>query len=231
MLALQASIGAVNDLVDADVDGGRKPGKPIPRGVVGPRDAMAIAAGGLVIGLALCAPSGAATVAVAGVGVALGYVYDLRLSRTPWSWLPLAAALPLVPVFAWLGATGELPPALVPLIPIGIIAGGGLALANGIADLDRDIAAAVRTAAVRLAGRAWAADATAMSAALALAWLFAPGVVVVRVGGLALGSLLVIGGLILSRAPSASRRERGWELQAAGVGVVGLVWVAGIAAG
>jgi 4-hydroxybenzoate polyprenyltransferase len=231
MLALQASIGALNDLVDADVDAGRKPGKPIPRRVVRPREATAIAAGGLLVGLALCAPSGAATVVVAGVGVALGYVYDLRLSRTPWSWLPLAAALPLVPVFAWLGATGELPPALVPLIPIGTIAGGGLALANGIADLDRDLAAAVRTAAVRLAGRAWPADATAMSAALALAWLFAPGVVVVRVGGLALGSLLLIGGLILSRAPSASRRERGWELQAAGVGVVGLVWVAGIATG
>ena len=31
MTALQASIGALNDLVDAPSDRGRKPGKPIPR--------------------------------------------------------------------------------------------------------------------------------------------------------------------------------------------------------
>jgi len=230
MLALQASIGAVNDLVDAGVDAGRKPGKPIPRGIVGPGEARALAAGGLIAGLALALPSGPATVAVAAIGVGLGYVYDVRLSRTAWSWLPLAAALPLVPVFAWLGTTGEVPPALLPLIPIGIVGGGGLALANGIADLERDLAAGVRTAAVRLGRQAWIVDAAAMAAALALAWLFAPGVPPVRISGLGLGSLLVIGGLILSRTASAGRRERGWELQAAGVGVVGLAWVAGIAA-
>jgi 4-hydroxybenzoate polyprenyltransferase len=231
MFGLQASIGALNDVVDAETDAGHKPGKPIPRGVVTAAEAMVLAAGGLIVAVALAVPSGPATVAVAGGCLALGYLYDLRLSRTAWSWLPLAAALPLLPVFAWLGATGGVPPALLFLIPAGLVVGGGLGLANGIADLERDMATGVRTAAVRLGRRAWAADAAAMAAGLAVAWLIAPGSPTLRLGGLGLGSLLVIGGLGLSRARSAQRRERGWELQAAGVGVVALVWVAGIAAG
>ena len=41
MTALQVSIGTLNDLVDAPRDAGRKPGKPIPAGLVTPRDRSA----------------------------------------------------------------------------------------------------------------------------------------------------------------------------------------------
>jgi 4-hydroxybenzoate polyprenyltransferase len=234
MLALQASIGAVNDLADIDVDRGRKPGKPLPRGLVRPIEAKALAAVALVIGLGLSAASGPGTVAVAAAGVALGYLYDLRLSRTPWSWLPLAAALPLLPIHAWLGATGSIPAPLAILVPVAILAGAGLALGNGLADVERDEAAGVATAVVLLGrSRAWLVHAAALLAIVALAWVLGPG----RAGGgaevwpavTALGSGLVAGGVILERATSAGRRERGWELEAVGVAVLGIAWVAGIA--
>src|SRR4051794_32343851 len=44
MLGLQFCIGATNDLVDADLDAGRKPGKPIPAGWISRRAAAAVAA-------------------------------------------------------------------------------------------------------------------------------------------------------------------------------------------
>jgi 4-hydroxybenzoate polyprenyltransferase len=234
MLALQASIGAVNDLADVDVDRGRKPGKPMPRGVVRPIEARTVAAVALVLGLALSAVSGLGTAAVAAAGVGLGYLYDLRLSRTPWSWLPLAVALPLLPIHAWLGTTGSIPASLAILVPVAILAGAGLALGNGLADLERDEAAGVATAVVALGrGRAWLIHTAALLAVVVLAWAIGPG----RPGGeaalwpvvTALGSALVAGGVLLERGGSAARRERGWELEAVGIAALGMAWVAGIA--
>ena len=46
MTALQASIGALNDLVDAPRDAGHKPAKPIPTGLVSPPMARAIVVAG-----------------------------------------------------------------------------------------------------------------------------------------------------------------------------------------
>src|SRR6476469_6672903 len=49
MTALQASIGTVNDLVDVALDTGRKPGKPIPAGLVSIRGARIAAIGWAVL--------------------------------------------------------------------------------------------------------------------------------------------------------------------------------------
>lgn len=235
MLALQASIGALNDLVDAGIDSGRKPGKPIPRGAVRPLEAASVAFVALAAGLGLSAASGPGTAAVAAAGVGLGYAYDLRLSRTAWSWLPLAAALPLVPVYAWIGTTASVPGALLPLIPVGILAGAGLALGNGLADLERDGAAGVATAALRLRRAAWPVHAAALGSVVALAWALVPGAASgaspgggVREGAMALGSALVLLGVALAALHRSDLRERGWELEACGVVLVALAWVSGI---
>jgi 4-hydroxybenzoate polyprenyltransferase len=233
MLALQASIGTVNDLADVETDRGRKPGKPIPRGIVRHREAAVLAAVALVVGLGLSAVSGLPTAAVAAAGVALGYLYDLRLSRTPWSWLPLAVALPLVPVHAWLGVTGSIPESLAVLVPVGILAGGGLALGNGLADLERDRAAGLGTAVVRLGrDRAWLIHAAALLAVVVLAWALGPGREAPGTAAWAAavgGSLVLAAGVVLERATSPARRERGWELEAIGIAAVGLAWVSGVA--
>jgi 4-hydroxybenzoate polyprenyltransferase len=246
MVALQASIGALNDLRDAPLDAGRKPGKPIPIGRATTGDARIVIAAGLLGGLALSAPSGAETVAVAVAGVACGYVYDLGLSRTATSWLPFAIAVPLVPVYAWLGATGALVPSLIVLVPIGFLAGAGLAIANGLADLERDEAAGAASTARRLGrDRAWIAHAGLLATAVVLAVLLFPlsdgGAAVQQgpvLGGVSLGAFIRIGfaagavlvgvGVLLGRGGGPARRERAWELEAIGVAVVGAAWVAGI---
>ncbi len=236
MLALQASIGALNDLVDAGIDSGRKPGKPIPRGAATPTEAAGIAVAGLVLGLGLSAASGLATTVVAAAGVACGYAYDLRLSRTPWSWLPLAVALPLVPVHAWLGSTGTAPAALLAIVPAGFLAGLGLMLANGLADEDRDRAAGVRTAVLAL-GRptAWAIHAAALGAAVAIVAVAGPGLLRMADAGLtwrgaalAAAVALIVAGVALASRPPASLRERAWELEAVGVAVLAIAWLGGV---
>jgi 4-hydroxybenzoate polyprenyltransferase len=244
MLCLQASIGAVNDLADLEVDAVSKPGKPIPAGLVTPTGARWWAAGTAAGCLMLGAPSGPATILVGGACLALGYLYDLRLSRTALSWLPLALALPLLPVFAWIGATGDVPSSLLVLVPIAMLAGGALLVANGIVDAERDVLAGKATAAVRL-GRtaAWLAHAVVLVVAVALAIVLAPNpspagppegtasfvLRALRSLGVPFGALAIATGLMLLRAARPGIRERGWELEAIGTAVLGLGWLAGTA--
>ena len=59
MTALQASIGSLNDVVDAPRDAGHKPGKPIPAGLVSAVSARVLVIVAAAVGLVLSAPSGA----------------------------------------------------------------------------------------------------------------------------------------------------------------------------
>ena len=238
MLALQASIGALNDLVDTGRDAGAKAGKPIPRALVGPGAARWVVIGGLIAGLALAAPSGPATVVVAALGIVIGYLYDLRLSQTSWSWLPFALGVPLLPVFAWLGTTGSVPQALVTLLPIGVLAGAALALANALADVERDAAAGKPSVAVRLGrDRAWAIQVAILATASVLAVALLP---VGRAGipeatrlGLrfvvAAGCAVLLGAALLVRRADPRWRERAWEIEAVAVALIGAAWLAAAA--
>ena len=243
MLAIQVSIGSLNDLVDAPLDARQKPRKPIPSGLVARRTAGIVAGGGAGIGIVLSAMSGPATGVAALACLALGYAYDLRLSRTALSWLPLSLALPLLPIHAWLGATGTIPSGLLTLVPVAVLGGAGLALANGLADVERDASEGRRTIAVTLGPRrAWLAQTTALAGAAVLALLLAPVVPdaavgdrlvllrVARLAGVWIGiGAMALGALALA-AGQAGRRERGWELEAVGVACLGIGWLAGTAA-
>ena len=243
MLAIQFSIGALNDLVDAPLDARQKPRKPIPRGLVRLRTAGAVAIGGAAIGVVLSAASGTATTIAALGCLGLGFAYDLRLSRTPLSWLPLALALPLLPIYAWVGATGEIPEGLITLVPVGVLAGGGLALANGLVDLERDRSVDRRAIAVALGRRnAWLAQTLGLTVAALLAVMVAPQISsaagseiavlrLVRIGGIGLGVAFLAIGAALLASGRPGVRERGWELEAVGVAALGLGWLAGTAGG
>jgi 4-hydroxybenzoate polyprenyltransferase len=232
MLALQASIGALNDLRDARADAIGKPSKPIPAGLVRPRTAQTLGVAALVLGLLLTWPSGPAAIAIAVLGVGCGYAYDLWLKPTPLSWLPLAVALPLLPAFAWVGAGAGLPPAYTLLVPLAIAAGAGLALANALADVERDRGAGLVNVVVRLGpSLAWRVHVglhlvviTVAFALLGLVGGRGPGVMLALVG-----AGLLSGGALLSRGGGAPRRERAWELEAIGVAVLGVGWLAATA--
>jgi 4-hydroxybenzoate polyprenyltransferase len=234
MTALQASIGALNDIVDAPRDRGLKPAKPIPAGLVSRRQASAVVLGGAALGLGLSLPSGIATIALAVVVLAIGYGYDLVFKGTAWSWLPFAIGIPLLPVFGWLGTTGSLPTTFAILLPVAVIAGAALAVANARADAERDAAAGVDSVAVRLgADRSWAVNAglLVLVVALAIATLVAGTAPPVATLG-AVGAGLVIGlGVVLGRRADSVRRERAWELEAVGVGLLAAAWLAGTTLG
>ena len=232
MFCLQASIGSLNDLADVGRDRDRKPGKPLPRGQVSLGVARLITGAGLLAGLALSLVGGPATLAVAVVGVAVGYLYDLRLKAGRWSWLAFAIGLPLLPVYAWIGATGGIPTAFVVLVPLAVIGGAALALANELADDERDRGAGLRTAVGSLGReRAWRAGALleAVVAVVATGSLVAVGAPILAIGTADGSIALLMIGLALGRSSRAGTRERGWELQAIGLAALGLAWLGGLA--
>lgn len=229
MTALQASIGAINDIRDAPSDAGHKPGKPLPAGLIGRRAAATVAAVGAGLGLLLAGWSGVALVALALVVLGIGYTYDLAAKGTPWSWVPFAVGIPILPVYGWLGAAGSVPEWFAVLLPMAVLAGAALAIANARADVARDAAAGVGSVALALGSRRslWA-GALLLGAALALAitWMLATGQGT-PVSGLIVagGGILAAVGLGLGWTGDEGRRERGWQLQAVGVAVVGVGWI------
>jgi geranylgeranylglycerol-phosphate geranylgeranyltransferase len=229
MVSLQAAIGALNDLVDAPTDAGLKPGKPIPAGLVAPVTARLVVVGAASLGIGLSLPSGPATTAVAVLVLVIGGLYDLRFKGTPWSWLPFAAGIPLLPVYAWLGAAGRVPIAFAILVPAAALAGAALAIANALADVERDRAAGVRSVATSLGPRrAWTVHAVlhAVVLSLALAGLGWLGDIGRGLTPVVAGAAVVAAGVALSASGHAGRRERAWELEAVGIGVLGASWLA-----
>jgi 4-hydroxybenzoate polyprenyltransferase len=228
MTALQLGIGAVNDLIDAPRDAGHKPGKPIPAGLVSRRIAMAIALAAFALGLGLSILSGPLVAALAGVVIAIGLAYDLRLKGTAWSWLPFAMGIPVLPVFGWAGATGGLASWFVVLVPAAVAAGAALAIANSIVDVDRDRAAGVSSVALALGEGAARAVAIVLLGAIALAAVasasaFGAGSVSTAIVGL-LG-ILPLGAAGYAGPPDPARRELAWRLETVSLGLLAVAWI------
>jgi 4-hydroxybenzoate polyprenyltransferase len=233
MIALQFAIGALNDIVDAPADTGRVPPKPIPGGFVTVRAARGVAIVAALVGLALAAIIDVRLVLLGLAVLAIGAAYDLAAKGTPWSWLPFAVGIPILPVYGWFGATGSLPASFAILIPMAVLAGAALAIANARADLDADRASGTRSVATRLGPeRAWWAGVALMGAAVGLGVVF-----IGRQGwtsatwALVLAGIAVVAfGLVLGRGDGPSRR-RAWELQAIGAAMAATGWVSGIVPG
>jgi 4-hydroxybenzoate polyprenyltransferase len=146
----------------------------------------------------------------------------------------------LLPVYGWLGTAGGLPGAFVILLPAAVLAGAGLAISNALADVERDAATGTDSVATRLGvGRAWAVQAILLAVVVGAAWLTLPagGSAEGAISGAApgVGALIataVIGvGIALGRSAAAARRERAWELEAIGVGLLAAAWLAGVPLG
>lgn len=229
MAGFQASIGALNDIHDRSDDEVAKPWKPLPAGRVTFAAARATALGGALLGILLSTAAGPAALAVGLIGYGLGVAYDLRLKRTGWGWLAFALALPLVPVYAWLGAAAGLPPRVAVLALLGPLAGFALACANGLVDVEHDAVAGGRGVAVRLGrGRATAAIVAADSALVAVAWTTSTGGQAVTWALIAATVTLALGAAWSARL-AVRWRWLGWQAQAAGVAILAVGWLAGAA--
>jgi 4-hydroxybenzoate polyprenyltransferase len=232
MVALQAGIGATNDLVDAPRDAGHKPGKPIPAGLVSGAVARWVAVAAFLTGLALAGVfGGLAGGVVALVVIAVGLGYDLRLKGTALSWLPFAIGIPILPIFGWLGATGALPTAFIVLVPVAAAAGAALAIANALVDVERDRAAATGSVAIALGpARAWLVHTGLLVAVgVAAAGSVAPLGGSVN-GGVAVlvAAIIPIAAAVAGRRGPVARRERAWEIEALGLAVLGIAWLVAV---
>lgn len=233
MTALQAAIGALNDLIDAPLDAGRKLGKPIPARVISARVAWATVIVSACAGVLLASISGPLLVILALTILAIGFSYDLIAKGTIWSWVPFAVGIPLLPVFGWLGVAGSLPTWFAVLVPAAGLAGAALAIANARVDVERDRAAGTESVATRLgSARAWRMNAGLLIVVLAISitWLVVAGVTPRRMVPVGVAAGVVLAGAVLGRHGSPGRRERAWEVEAGGVAALGIAWVYAVTA-
>jgi len=237
MTALQLGIGAVNDLIDAPRDAGRKPGKPIPAGLVARSSARLIAIAAFGLGLLVAASVGPLVAGLAVVVIAIGLAYDLALKGTAWSWLPFAVGIPVLPVFGWVGATGGLDPMFTVLVPAAVAAGAALAISNSLVDVERDREAGASSVALALGeGTARAVEiallagivAAAAGSVLAFGGGWQAAALVGLLGCLPLLAVRVAGPADPEALADPGRRELAWRVQAIGLGLLAVAWIAAI---
>ena len=149
MLGGQVAVGAVNELVDADLDAVSRPDKPIPAGLVSLRGARTMTIAGILAMVTLGARLGVAALTLCALGTGVGVSYSIWFKRTIWSWVPYLVALPLLPIWVW-SALDEVDPALFVIYPIGAAAVVAVNLAQSLPDVESDRTSGIRTLAVAL---------------------------------------------------------------------------------
>ena len=150
--AMQVSIAMLNDYCDRRVDAQGKPEKPIPRGLILPREALIAGLLMIAIMLVLLIPLPLLALVISLCYLVLGQGYNLGLKSTPLSGIVFALAMPLIPLYAFAGI-GHIPPIILWLVPAGFLLGIALNLANSLPDLEEDQAQGLKTLAVVLGVR------------------------------------------------------------------------------
>ncbi len=228
MTALQYSIGALNDVRDAEADVGRVPPKPIPAGLVSRNVARWVVVVAAVAGASLAASVNSMVVGLAALVLLIGYLYDMVAKGTAWSWLPFAIGIPVLPLYGWLGGVGSVPSFFVVLLPMAMLAGAALAIANARADLEHDLATGTVSVATSLGlDVAWRVHAGLWLTVVAVAvgWLAAVRAPMVGVGAVLGAGVILAGAVLLGRSGDAPRRKRAWEQEAVAGGAALLVWL------
>ena len=151
MLLVQFSVSALNEWADQDLDGRSGRPRPIPLGLLSSRAAAVVAVleAAAAVALSLLSGFGPLAFLLVLLGLACGWAYDLKLKRTPLSFLPFAVAFPLVPIWVAMIAGRPLE-ALGPVLLGGIPLAVSIHLADAIPDRAPDRAAGVNTLAVTL---------------------------------------------------------------------------------
>jgi 4-hydroxybenzoate polyprenyltransferase len=174
MFGGQVAVGAVNEIVDAELDARTKPTKPIPAGLVSVRGAWLMTIAGLIVMAVSSLTFSVPVFLVCALGTGVGIAYSVWFKRTIWSWIPYLVALPLLPIWVWL-ALSEVDPGLFAIYPIGAAAVIAVQIAQSIPDVEADARGDVRTLAVALgAQRARLACWGALALAAVLAAVLAP---------------------------------------------------------
>ena len=148
-LAMQLSIAIFNDYCDRQRDVLSDKNKPIVRGLVRPREALFATLLLMSVMVLLLLPLNRMALAISLLYLALGQSYNLGLKTTPWGGIVFALAIPLIPVYAFV-AVGHFVPLVLWQIPIAVLLGLALHLANALPDIEQDAANQVRNMVVVL---------------------------------------------------------------------------------
>lgn len=228
MAANQLSIGWSNDALDAarDADAARDD-KPVVRGEVSPRTIMALAVGAALTAVALSLLLGPALAVAHLVALASGWLYNAGLKRTLLATLCYIVGFGLIPLLVTL-ARDEPRPAAWWAVALGGMLGLAAHFANVLPDLEADRRHGIRALPHRLGARRAGAVALVALAVAGVLGAVGPGAAtpVTIVGAAATVALLVVGLVVLVRAP-ASRALFRVIMLAAVAAVVTLAGAAG----
>lgn len=169
VLTGQLFIGWSNDLLDAARDRAvHRTDKPLATGEVAQGTVRAACALALLLTLPLsfaCGPAAGAVQVVCVVGS--GWLYNVRLKSSVWSWAPYAVAFGALPAVVALAQTpASLPPWW--MVGAGALLGVGAHLLNALPDLDDDAATGISGLPHRIGARRAVPLATAALATASL---------------------------------------------------------------
>src|SRR5438876_11071179 len=150
--AMQVSIAMLNDYCDRRMDAQGKPEKPIPRGLILPREALIAGLLMIAIMFVLLIQLPLLALVISVCYLVLGQAYNLGLKSTPLSGIVFALAMPLIPLYAFAGV-GHISPIIFWFVPAGFLLGIALNLANSLPALEEDEAQGLKTLAVVLGVR------------------------------------------------------------------------------
>lgn len=223
VLPAQLAIGAANDLADVEADRAAKPHKPLVRGAVSARLAVAIVAAGSATCLASAASLGWTALTIAALGLAAGLAYDAGLKRQVSSWLTWWAGFAAVPLGGYAGV-GRLSAPLGWVVLLTGLLSLSLHCANALPDLAADRAAGVGSLPVRLG----ADRATAVM-------LLTPVLAAAAIGGLAaplhqgvIGPSIAAAVLIVTVFAARRRPRLAFVLLAVAVAMAAVTWLAAL---
>jgi len=231
MFGGQIAIGAVNELVDVELDRVAKPDKPIPAGLVSEHGARIMAITGVSEMTVLSLTFGVDAFLLCALGTGAGVVYSFWFKRTIWLWIPYLVALPLLPIWVWT-ALSEVDPGMFAIYPIGAAAVIAVQIAQSLPDVRADQESGVRTLAVALgSSRArnacWGAMILAASLAAALAPLLTTQPGRVWIGAVATYGLVGLNAFLWSRNARAGTMAC-FPCVAVSAGILGIGWTAAL---
>jgi len=195
---------ALNDYADRDLDSVERPERPIPSGRVTPRQALTLATGLTVGGLAAAAVAGGVSaLRVAAPLAGVVWAYDLTLKRGRLGPVAMAAARALDVL---LGAAGNVSGAALPAAALAAHTGAVTALSRGEVHGSRRAVAAAVTAltgalAVAVAALPGGASRTSVAGRSAMAGIYA-----VTVGGAQAAAVATPDATTVRRATGAGIR-------------------------
>jgi len=133
----QASINSLNDYFDREIDQKVKPHKPIPSERLNAGEVLRFSFGAFLIMCVLASLFGLLSLILVVIGTIAGFLYDTKLKRTIFSWLPFILAYPVLAIWVWV-ILASFNPVLLWLYLIGSSLFVGIHITNTLPDLELD---------------------------------------------------------------------------------------------